>query len=130
MNRDVARLSALACLGAILLGAGCRTGVPVIDTGPKPPTADGTIAGHVNSGGGTVGLPGRIVRAIALTSGQKYETSTNNAGTYTLKVPPGKYRLEVELRPGERLVKEPGETDVHKSDVDPHRDFEITAGKT
>jgi hypothetical protein len=61
-------------------------------------------------------------------SGQKFETTTNNAGTYTLKVPPGKYRIEVELRPGERLVKQPGETEVHKSDLDPKRDFELTAG--
>jgi hypothetical protein len=45
-----------------------------------------------------------------------------------LKVPPGKYRIEVELRPGERLVKQPGETEVHKSDLDPNRDFELTAG--
>ena len=128
MTCNLARLSTLVCLGASLLAAGCRTGVPVIDTGAKPPTQDGTIAGHVTSGGGTVAVPSRIVRAIAVPSGEKYETTTNNAGTYTLKVPPGKYRLEVELRAGERLVKEPGETNVHKSDLDANRDFEITAG--
>ena len=95
-------LALLLCVGA-LVAAACRTGVLVIDTGPKPPTQDGTIAGHVSTGGGA-------------------------AGTYTLKVPPGKYRIEVELRAGERLVKQPGETDVHKSDLDPNRDFELTAG--
>ena len=63
-----------------------------------------------------------------MASGQKFETTTNNAGTYTLKVPPGKYRIEVELREGERLVKQPGETEVHQSDLDPNRDFELTAG--
>jgi len=119
-------LALLLCVG--LLGVACRTGVPVIDTGPKPPTQDGTIAGHVSTSGGTTGVPSRIVRAIDVVSGQKFETSTNNAGTYTLKVPPGKYRIEVELRAGERLVKQPGETEVHKSDLDPNRDFELTAG--
>ena len=42
-----------------------------------------------------------------------------------MKVPPGKYKLEVELRAGERIVKEPGETEVNKSDLDPRRDFVI-----
>ena len=120
-------LALLLCLGALVAPA-CRTGVPVIDTGPKPPTADGTIAGHVSTGSGATGVPSRIVRAINVASGQRFETTTNNAGTYTLKVPPGKYRIEVELREGERLVKQPGETEVHQSDLDPNRDFELTAG--
>ena len=46
------RLALLMCVGA-LVAAACRTGVPVLDTGPKPPTQDGTIAGHVSTGGGT-----------------------------------------------------------------------------
>src|SRR4029079_7449103 len=96
----------LLCVVALVASA-CRTGVPVIDTGPKPPTADGTIAGHVSTGSGATGVPSRIVRAINVASGEKFETTTNNAGTYTLKVPPGKYRIEVELRPGERLPHHP-----------------------
>src|SRR5262245_61115072 len=129
MTRRLVHHAVPLCFSVILIAAACRTGVPVIDTGEKPPTVDGTIAGHVNAGGGTTPVPGRLVRAIAVDSGQKYETTTNNAGTYTMKVPPGKYRLEVELRAGERLVKQPGETDVHKSDLDPNRDFELTAGE-
>jgi Carboxypeptidase regulatory-like domain len=96
-----------------------------VDTGTKPPTQDGTIAGHVSSAGSTP-VVSRIVRAIAVDSGQKYETTTNRAGTYTLKVPPGRYRLEVELRSGEKLAKEPGETKINSSDLDPDRDFVIT----
>ena len=48
-----------------------------------------------------------------------------SAGTYTLKVPPGRYRIELELHEGERLVRQPGETNVNSSDLDPRRDFEI-----
>jgi hypothetical protein len=98
-----------------------------VDTGPKPPTLDGTIAGHVSSNGGAP-VVGRVVRAVAVEGGQKYEATTNNAGTYTLKVPPGHYRLEIELRAGERLTKEPGETKINKSDLDPNRDFVIAPG--
>jgi hypothetical protein len=118
----------LAIVAVAIVALACRTGVPVIDTGTKPPTRDGTIAGHVSSAGGSA-LIGRLVRAISIESGQKYETTTNNAGTYTMKVPPGRYRLEVELRAGEKLSKEPGETKINSSDLDPNRDFVIVPGQ-
>ena len=122
------RVQVVALTVAVAFAVACRIGVPVVDTGPKPPTQDGTIAGHVSTSDKAVAVQSRIVRAISVESGQKFEATTNIAGTYTLKVPPGRYRLEVELRPGEKLVKEPGETEVHKSDLDPNRDFIITAG--
>jgi len=103
--------------------AACRTGTPVIDTGPKPPAADGTIAGKVVTDS-NVAVVSRVVRAIAA-DGTRHEASTNSAGTYTMKVPAGTYKLEVELRDGERLVKEPGQTTVNASDLDPNRDFVI-----
>ncbi len=124
----LSRLQVVALTVAVAFAVACRTGVPVVDTGPKPPTQDGTIAGHVSTVDKAIGVESRIVRAISVASGQTFEATTNNAGTYTLKVPPGRYRLAVELRPGEKLVKEPGETEVRKSDLDPNRDFVITAG--
>src|SRR6187200_1882173 len=111
-NIDVMRFTPLRVLALALISVSsiaCRTGVPVVDTGQKPPNLDGTIAGHVSSTGGAA-VVGRIVRAIAVEGGQKYEATTNNAGTYTIKVPPGHYRLEVELHSGEKLAKEPGGT--------------------
>ena len=81
------------------------------------------------SSAGGAPVAGRVVRAIAVEGGQKYEATTNSAGTYTLKVPPGHYRLEVELRPGEKLSKEPGETKINASDLDPNRDFVIVPGQ-
>jgi hypothetical protein len=49
-------------------------------------------------------------------------------GGYTIKVPHGRYRLEVELHQGERLTRQPGETQVNRSDLDPRRDFVIVMG--
>lgn len=109
---------------AVASVSACRTGTPVMDRGTKPVRQDGTIAGHVRSES-NVAVVSRVVRAVAVASGQTYETTTNAAGTYTMKVPSGRYRLEVELRQGERLVKEPGETTVASSDLDPDRDFVI-----
>ena len=121
------RLRVLALAVISVSSIGCRTGVPVVDTGQKPPNLDGTIAGHVSSTGGAA-VVGRIVRATAVEGGQKYEATTNSAGTYTIKVPPGHYRLEVELHSGEKLAKEPGETKIDRSDLDPNRDFIIAPG--
>ena len=55
--------------------------------------------------------------------------TTGTDGGYTIQVPEGTYRLEVQLRQGERVTKQPAETKVNKSDLDPHRDFVITSGR-
>jgi hypothetical protein len=119
-------------LAAIVLAvasvSACRTGTPVMDRGTKPVQQDGTIAGHVRSESG-VAVVSRVVRAVEVTSGRKYETTTNAAGTFTLKVPPGRYTLDVELRAGERLAKQPAETTVNSSDLDPDRDFVIAVSR-
>jgi hypothetical protein len=42
-----------------------------------------------------------------------------------MKVPEGTYRIDVELRAGEALVKRPDDTRVRNSDLDAQRDFVI-----
>jgi hypothetical protein len=106
---------------------GCHPG-PVIGSGPKPSSVDGTIAGIVTTDG-KAGVPGRKVTAINAATGARFEATTGVTGGYTIKLPEGAYRLEVELQPGEKLAKQPGETRVNRSDLDPHRDFEITSGR-
>lgn len=113
----------LSLIAVTMLIVGCRTGVPVIDTGDKPPGREGTIAGRVLTDGNAA-VVSRVVRAIAA-DGTRHEATTNSAGTYSMKVPPGKYKLEVELREGERLIKGPGETQIDASDLDPDRTFVI-----
>lgn len=117
------RYSLLVAMIVVGLG-GCRTGTPVLDRGEKPVSQAGTIAGHVRSSGDAA-VVSRVVRAVSLATGETFETTTNNAGTYTLKVPPGRYRLEVELRQGEHLTRQPGETQINPSDLDPDRNFVI-----
>ena len=99
---------------------------PVVDAGTKPEGVGGTIAGIVRTSGGTP-LTARKVTATNVESGAKFEASTAVNGGYTMKVPKGKYRLTVELREGEVLEKDPVETEINTSDLDPHRDFVVTA---
>jgi hypothetical protein len=111
---------------ALAICAGCHPG-PVIDLGPKGPVG-GTIAGIVSSDS-KVALPTRKVTAINTETGTRYDTTTGENGGYTIQVPQGTYRLEVELREGETIAKQPGETKINRSDLDTRRDFVITVKK-
>ena len=102
----------------------CHPG-PVFNTGTGVP-AGGTIAGIVSATAGTAALSGRKVTAIETTTGARYDTTTAINGGYTIKVPVGVYRLELELRSGETIEKAPGETRVNKSDLDAGRNFVVT----
>ena len=113
-------------LASALLTAACHPG-PVVNAGAKQPPVGGTIAGIVTTSDSAVAVPGRKVTVIKTTSGSRYDTTTATNGGYTIKVPEGTYRIEVELRPGETLAKQPDQTKIGNSDLDSGRDFVITA---
>lgn len=116
----------VATLAASLTFSSCAAAHgPVLDRGEKPPVITGTIAGLVRAAGSNMPLAARKVTAVEVTTGAKYEASTGTNGGYTLKVPIGKYRLEVELRAGESVVKAPAELEITASDLDAGRDFTI-----
>ena len=119
------RLAVTAALLCVV--AGCRPGTPVIDTGPKPIQADGTISGIVRGPEGTTPFDGRAVEVVNVDTGARQRVLTNSAGGFTFKVKPGKYRVELTLHEGETIVKAPGVIDVNRSDVDSNADFVIGA---
>jgi hypothetical protein len=104
--------------------AACHPG-PVIDTKPQA-SVGGTIAGIVTTSDSTVAVPGRKVTAIEVANGSRYDATTATNGGYTIKVPEGTYRIEIELRAGEALAKQPDQTKINNGDLDPGRDFVIT----
>ena len=106
-----------------LAGGACRTGVPVLDTSAPPPSTDGTIAGTVRGPGNTAPVAGRTVTATSTRSALTFEALTNAEGSYSMKVPPGRYRLRIALREGEQLYDEPGEVTVDPSDIEAGQDF-------
>ena len=117
----------LICAVATSLSIGCVThGRAVVDTRARPEGVGGTIAGMVTASGTTTPLSGRKVTAVNEETGQRFEVSTAENGGYTVKVPAGKYRLDVELRAGETFEVRPDPTDVNVGDLDPGRDFVLT----
>ena len=111
----------LVCFAA--LSAACHPG-PVINT--EPNKVGGTIAGIVKTADSSIAVPGRKVSVIDVKTGERHETTTGTNGGYTIQVPEGTYRFEIELRPGETLAKQPDQTHVSNSDLDASRDFVIT----
>ena len=111
-------------VGLIAFAAGCHPG-PILNTGAEQ-NVGGTIAGNVRASGGAAALVGRKVTVTNVATGRRFDTTTSVTGGYTIKVPVGTYRLEVELRAGETLAKRPDDTHVNNGDLDPHRDFDIT----
>src|SRR4051794_13332123 len=113
----------LLTVGLLTLVGACHPG-PVIGTGGKLPVG-GTIAGIVSTSTNAAVI-GRKVTATNTQTGAKFDVTTGANGGYTVQVPEGTYRLEVELKPGEIVSKQPSETHINKSDLDPHRDFVIS----
>ncbi len=107
----------------LLSVSACRRGVPVIDTAPRPTQADGTISGTVRGPEGTSPVDGRVVEVVNVETGERQSATTNPAGGFSFKLKPGKYRVNLTLRDGESIVRQPGVIDLNRSDVDAHADF-------
>jgi len=107
-----------------MLLLGCHPG-PIVNTSPLH--VGGTIAGVVTATKGTVALEGRRVTAVDVASGARYEATTSISGGYTIQVPVGTYRLQLETRNGETLERTPDQTHINNGDLDSGRDFVVTA---
>ena len=118
-----------AALAALMFAGACRRGVPLVDTAPKPPVANGTITGMVRGPEGTSPVTGRTVEVINVDTGERSTVTTGSTGGFTIKLPPGKYRLELALHDGETLTKRPGVVDLTRGDIDSHIEFVIAGAR-
>lgn len=125
---DVFRRPAALLFPLLVAVSGCAAahGGPVVGSGELPPDRSGTIAGIVRAAGSNSPLAGRRVTAVEVRTGATYEATTAANGGYTLKVPVGRYRLQVELRGSEFVSEGPDEVVLNRSDLDSGRDFVIS----
>jgi len=119
--RDSRYVAAGAALAAMLLAC-----APACSSLPPPRVenedARGTLAGSVHGPGGVAPVKGRQVVAVEVDTGRRYSTRTNDVGSYSLLVPPGRYRIEVALASGEEVVRDPGVAQVEPSQLIPEAD--------
>lgn len=111
-------------MAMVLAAAACRTGVPVVDPSPKSTSLDGTISGRVLGEDGSR-LSARKLDFTNVATGARLSVTSDANGAFTIKVPPGKYKPQVELRAGESLAKAPSEIDINQSDLDANIEFVI-----
>lgn len=88
-------------------GGACGRGVTVLETTPKQAIGGGTVTGIVTGPDGRAPLVDRVVEATNVATSARVTARTNEAGGYTLQLPPGTYRVELRLQPGETLAKRP-----------------------
>lgn len=119
------RARALWAVVILVAIGGCRSGQPLLVSEQGNMSTPGTIGGYVSAVGGDR-LPGRQVTAVHTTTKERYTATTSVMGGFSIKVPPGDYRLEIDLRDGEKVVKEPGVIHINKSDLDAN--MEIVVG--
>ena len=119
-------LRLLSTLLVSALVAACIARGSVVSTGEKPANVGGTVSGIVRASADNSPLSGRKVTVTNVETGETHEGSTAVNGGYTIKVPTGHYRLDVELRSGEALSKRPDDVHITASDLDASRDFFIT----
>jgi hypothetical protein len=116
-------VTAVAVFASGLLSAACHPGA-VINADPKQ--VGGTVAGIVRATDGSMPLTTRKVTVTNIKTGEKFVGTTGPNGGYTIKVPQGTYHIEVEIRDGEVVSKQPDDTLINNGDLDAGRDFEIT----
>jgi hypothetical protein len=117
-------------LTLIVLSAtwGCRRAAPALETTPVAETR-GVISGRIRGPGRSTLVDGRIVELVNLTTLERTRVATNQTGTFSFHVQPGDYRVELTLRDGEALVRQPGVIHVNRSDVDADADFVVGNGR-
>ena len=87
------------------------------------------ISGRIRGPERSTLIDGRTVELVNLTTLERHRVSTDAAGGFRFKVQPGDYRVELPLRDGEALVRQPGVIHVNRTAVDADADFVIGNGR-
>ena len=120
--------TALLALGLLMLfSVGCRSASHEPSTGAT--VALSTLSGTVRAPEGSSPVGGRAVEVINIDTHERHRITTGNAGEFTLKVKPGKYRVKVALHHGESLIRQPGVMHVSRTESDAHADIVIESGR-
>lgn len=123
---SVRRLALHASLAtSVLVGTGCHPKTTVVTT--TSAAIGGTIAGVVH-GPADDSLGDRNVSVVNIETGERFETTTGPNGGYSIRVPPGTYRLEVQLRKREKLSQD-NPTILMSADADTRKTVDVNVGR-
>ena len=120
-SRFVAFVSLTLTVLVFLTIAGCRRGL-LVDTSPQA-LPDRALRGTIRGSAITVPVEGRTVEVVNVATGQRQQVTTGDTGEFSMRLTPGKYRVDVVLRAGESIFQHPGIVEVAASDSDARADF-------
>jgi carboxypeptidase family protein len=123
-----ALLSLMLTVLVFLPLAGCRRGMAV-DTAPQLAPANGLLRGTIRGSERSIPLDGRTVEVVNVATGQRQRATTSDTGGFSMRLAPGKYRVDLLLRDGESVVKRPGIIVLDATDPDPRADFVVGTGR-
>src|SRR5262245_59913574 len=79
----------------LTLTAGCDRDLAAADKSRNPPVSQGTLTGSVRGPENVAAVGGRVVEVVNLETNERLRSTTNNAGGFSFRVKPGKYRVEL-----------------------------------
>jgi hypothetical protein len=103
-------------LVALVLASACRRDTPVARATKTVPRA--TISGTVRGAEGADAVSGRTLEIIDIATGHRTVVQTSSSGGFSVAVPAGRYRLEMSLHAGEKLIKRPELLDLNRGGAD------------
>ena len=110
----------------VISGSGCHPRTIVVSTSSA--AVGGTIAGVV-TGPADRALADRTVTVVDIDTGAHFQTATGQNGGYTLRVPPGKYRLEIQLRENERTTEKDAPILVVSGGIDVQKHVDVNQSR-
>jgi Carboxypeptidase regulatory-like domain len=109
----------------LVAGAGCHPKPTIVSISSA--AVGGTIAGVVY-GPTDTSLSDRAITVVNVDTGERFQTATGDNGGYSLRVPPGTYRVEVQLRDGEKLAEKNATILLKNSDSEVGSNVDVNAG--
>ena len=125
----VTRLWVLAGIAALALATACRRGLPDVGAAEASTGAHATINGSVRGAESNSPVPGRTISILDVRTGERRSVQTTSTGTFTIDLPAGQYRLDIDLRDGETVLKHPNVVALDAGDVDAHLEFVVASAR-
>ena len=120
----------LFLVGTIALLSGCRRTVPAAAGPAHASEPKGRVSGIVRGPQGANPFEGRSVEVVNMATGARQRTMTTSGGRFAFRLPPGRYRVELALRPGESILRQPDVISVGANDVESRAEFVVSAART
>ncbi len=118
----------LAGSAALVLVASCGRALPAVSASAQASAAHATIKGTVRGAEANSPVSGRTVSIVDLKTGERRSVQTTSTGAFAVDLPAGEYRLDVDIRDGETVLKHPNVVALDAG-VDSHVEFVVASAR-